>query len=235
MHNTLLHDIKDTLVKCDDILLENKKLGSSLEPQLVIRATRYRGRFHIREIDDNTVSVKCDPKNAHGTYYRFNLVRDEDNHHIRIKLTDHAWDDAFGAMGEDYYRKPLDKLAECVETYTLSKPQPNKLMLSLKKNRFRLYPFVAMPFFDTPCNHAFIFSGHPLMIYVSDCNGNLVISIVTDKDNLDNLYSITLNNNHGVVINRLNYKETLLPDIVVFGVNTFVGHLQKLLTTNGGE
>lgn len=237
MYNTLLQDIKDTLAKCDDVLLDNQKIGSSLEPQLVIRATRYRGRFYIKEIDDNTVSIRCDPKNHHGSYYRFNLTRDEYTVHIRIKLADHAWDDAFGAMGEDYYRKPIEKFVERVENNTIANYKQSKLIGFIESVKGKLGRFTPMPIFEKPGEIAFIMEPLPLVLILKGRSDEqvLITTMTPDNGRIDNLYQATLVNNNSLVLERINEINSVLPTNLIFAVNDFVCRLQNLLTSNKGE
>lgn len=222
MRNELFKQIEYCLDTCDSVLSKEKK-----DAAIVVKTKTHKGRFTLTRFDSDTVSVLCAPLNGYGTYYRFNLARSDDDNRIAIKLYSYDNDDAFGAMGEDYYRKLLVKLVECVEHYVATVPQPNELMYHLLDHLYKLHPFIPMPFFDTPVYKAFVFSGHPLLIYVSSVEDSLVLSVITDDQELNDLYAVKRKDNSLLEIERLNYKETLLPDKVILAVNKFVTKLNS--------
>lgn len=222
MRNELFKQIEYCLDTCDSVLSKEKK-----DAAIVVKTKTHKGRFTLTRFDSDTVSVLCAPLNGYGTYYRFNLTRSDDDNRIAIKLYSYDNDDAFGAMGEDYYRKLLVKLVECVEHYVANVPQPNELMYHLLDHLYKLHPFIPMPFFDTPVYKAFVFSGHPLLIYVSSVEDSLVLSVITDDQELNDLYAVKRKDNTLLEIERLNHKETLLPDKVILAVNKFVTKLNS--------
>ena len=237
MAKNLMSDIKLTLEKCDNVLTLIQKVRNSLEPESFIQLTNYKGRFYLKEIDKRTVSIRCVPGNAFGTYYRFALMREDGSGHIKIMLRDFHGDDAFGAMGEDYYRKPLEKLAECVEDYTAKDYLPMSLLKSIASIKHRLGRFLPMPFFEYPGQVAFFVPTNPL--YILD---HLTVLLTEHEHNsvnltlnlpkhgkLENLYRITKTENKGLILERISEQETTLPYDSVFIVNDFVGRLQRLL------
>lgn len=222
MRNELFKQIEYCLDTCDSVLSKEKK-----DAAIVVKTKIHKGRFTLTRFDSDTVSVLCAPLNGYGTYYRFNLARSDDDNRIAIKLYSYDNDDAFGAMGEDYYRKLLVKLVECVEHYVANVPQPNELMQCLLDNYRQLHPFVPMPSFETPGVKAFVFKGETLMIYVAGLEDKLVLSVITGNSQLINLYAVSRKDNSLLEIERLNYKETVLPDKVVLAVNKFVTKLNS--------
>ena len=109
MSNKLFKQIEHCLDNCEKVMSKQKKGRFT-----VVKTKNYRGRFYYTRIDDNWVSVRCEPRNGYGTYYTFHLIRREDDNHLIIKLYDYGHTDAFGAMGDKYYRVALEKLVECV-------------------------------------------------------------------------------------------------------------------------
>ena len=222
MRNELFKQVEHCLDNCEKVMSKEKK-----GKHLVVKTLNYKGTFYISRMDDNWVSVRCDTNNGYGTYYRFHLIRREEDNHIVIKSYDYGYTDVFGAMDDKYYRSALEKLVECVEDYAATVPQPNELMYHLLDYRYKLHPFVPMPFFDKPGVKAFVFSGHSLVIYVASLEDKLVLSVVTDEKELIDLYSVQRKDNALLEIERLNHKETLLPDKVVLAVNKFVTKLNS--------
>ena len=84
-----------------------------------------------------------------------------------------------------------------------------------------------MPFFDKPGVKAFVFSGHSLVIYATSLEDKLILSVITPDQELIDLYAVKRNDNSLLEIDRLNYKETVLPDKVVLAVNKFVTKLNS--------
>lgn len=237
MAKNLMSDIKLTLEKCDNVLTLIQKVRNSLEPESFIQLTNYKGRFYLKEIDKRTVSIRCVPGNGAGTYYRFALMREDGSGHIKIMLRDFHNDDAFGAMGEDYYRKPLEKLAECVEDNTAKDYLPMSLLKSISTIKHRLGRFLPMPFFEYPGQVAFFVPTNPL--YILDHltvllrehehnSVNLTLNI-PKQGKLENLFRITKTDGKGLMLERISEQETVLPYDSVFIVNDFVGRLQRLL------
>lgn len=239
MAKNLMSDIKLTLAKCDNVLTITQKVRNSLEPESFVQLNIYKGRFYLKEIDKRTVSIRCVPGNGFGTYYRFVLSREDGSSHIKITLRDFDNQDAFGAMGEDYYRKPLEKLAECVEDNTVKDYLPMSLLKSIDTIKHRLGRFLPMPFFEYPGQVAFFVPTNPL--YILDHLTVLLtehehnsINLTLDlpkRGKLENLYRITKTENKGLMLERINEQETTLPYDSVFIVNDFVGRLQRLLPT----
>ena len=237
MAKNLMSDIKLTLAKCDNVLTITQKVRNSLEPESFVQLSIYKGRFYLKEIDKRTVSIRCVPGNGADTYYRFVLSREDGSGHIKIMLRDFHGDDAFGAMGEDYYRKPLEKLAECVEDNTAKDYLPMSLLKSIDTIKHRLGRFLPMPFFEYPGQVAFFVPTNPL--YILDHltvlltehehnSVNLTIDL-PKQGKLENLYRITKTDDKGLMLERISEQETVLPGNTVFIVNDFVGRLQKLL------
>ena len=222
MSNELFKQINHCLDKWAKVMSKDRR-----GKYIVVKTLNHKGTFYISRMDDNWVSVRCDPCNGYGTYYHFHLIRREEDNHIVIKLYDYGYTDAFGAMGDKYYQAALEKLVECVEHFAASVPQPNELMYHLLDHLYKLHPFIPMPFFDTPVYKAFVFSGHPLLIYVNSVEDSLVLSVITDDQELNDLYSVKRKDNSLLEIERLNHKETLLPDKVVLAVNKFVTKLNS--------
>lgn len=222
MGNELFKQINHCLDKWAKVISKEKR-----GKYIVVKTLNYKGTFYISRMDDNWVSVRCDTSNGYGTYYQFHLIRREEDNHIVIKLYDYGYTDAFGAMGDKYYQAALEKLIECVEHFAATVPQPNELMYHLLDYRYKLHPFVPMPFFDKPGVKAFVFSGHSLVIYAASLEDKLVLSVVTDEKELIDLYSVKRKDNTLLEIERLNHKETLLPDKVVLAVNKFVTKLNS--------
>lgn len=239
MAKNLMSDIKLTLAKCDNVLTITQKVRNSLEPESFVQLSIYKGRFYLKEIDKRTVSIRCVPGNGADTYYRFVLSREDGSSHIKITLRDFDNQDAFGAMGEDYYRKPLEKLAECVEDNTVKDYLPMSLLKSIDTIKHRLGRFLPMPFFEYPGQVAFFVPTNPL--YILDHLTVLLtehehnsINLTLDlpkRGKLENLYRITKTENKGLMLERINEQETTLPYDSVFIVNDFVGRLQRLLPT----
>ena len=239
MAKNLMSDIKLTLAKCDDVLTITQKVRNSLEPESFVQLTNYKGRFYLKEIDKRTVSIRCVPGNAFGTYYRFVLSREDGSGHIKITLRDFHGDDAFGAMGGDYYRKPLEKLAECVEDNTAKDYLPMSLLKSIDTIKHRLGRFLPMPFFEYPGQVAFFVPINPLhlldhitvLLTEHEHNSvNLTLDLAR-QGKLENLYRITKTDDKGLLLERISEQETVLPGNAVFIVNDFVGRLQRLLPT----
>ena len=237
MAKNLMSDIKLTLAKCDNVLTITQKVRNSLEPESFIQLTNYKGRFYLKEIDKRTVSIRCVPANGSDTYYRFVLSRVDGSGHINIMLRDFDNDDAFGAMGEDYYRKPLEKLAECVEDYTAKDYLPMSLLKSISTIKHRLGRFLPMPFFEYPGQVAFFVPINPLhlldhiTVLLTEHEHNSVnLTLDLGKEGkLENLYRITKTVDKGLELERISEQETVLPGNTVFIVNDFVGRLQRLL------
>lgn len=222
MSNELFKQIEHCLDKCGKVMSKDK-----IGDYVVVRTVNYKGRFCYTRMDDSWVSVRCEPRNGYGTYYSFRLIRREEDNHIVIKLYDYGYTDAFGAMGDKYYQAALEKLVECVEQYAATMPKPNELMYHLVDNSYKLHPFVPMPFFDKPDVKAFVFSGQALVIYAASVEDKLVLSVITDDKELIDLYAVKRKDNSLLEIDRINYKETVLPDKVVLAVNKFVTKLNQ--------
>lgn len=222
MSNDLFKQINHCLDKWANVISKDKR-----GKYIVVKTLNHKGTFYISRMDDNWVSVRCDPCNGYGTYYQFHLIRREEDNHIVIKLYDYGYTDAFGAMGDKYYQAALEKLIECVEHFAATVPQPNELMYHLLDYRYKLHPFVPIPFFDQPGVKAFVFSGHSLVIHAASLEDKLILSVITPDQELIDLYAVKRNDNSLLEIERLNHKETLLPDKVVLAVNKFVTKLNS--------